>query len=175
LKINYKFERTENFKYLGVILNEDNNYQIDLHERIKNANKTYFMLQKFFKNKNISKKLKFSLKNTIIDKMLIYATETWRLTKRDRKKMNIFERRVYRRILGPVYDNEKENWRIITTKEISAIVKKPTITETIRLNRLRWIGHVQRMEENRIPKEVSYMNLETTRLRGRPRNRWQKK
>jgi hypothetical protein len=25
--------------------------------------------------------------------------------------MNIFERKVCRRILGPVYDNEKENWR----------------------------------------------------------------
>ena len=51
-------------------------------------------------------------------------------------------------------------------------VKKPTI-ETIRLNRLRWFGHVQRMGENRIPQRVLYMNLGTTRLRGRPRNRWQ--
>jgi hypothetical protein len=31
-----------------------------------------------------------------------------------------FEREVYRRILGPVYDNEKENWRIVTNKEIYA-------------------------------------------------------
>jgi hypothetical protein len=44
--------------------------------------------------------------------------------------------------------------------------------ETIRLNRLRWFGHVQRMEENRISKIVLYMNLGTRRLRGRPRNRW---
>jgi hypothetical protein len=29
------------------------------------------------------------------------------------------------------------------------------------------------MEENRIPKRVKYMNLETTIARGRPRNRWQ--
>jgi hypothetical protein len=34
--------------------------------------------------------------------------------------------KVYRRILGPVYDNEKENWRILTNKEIYASVKKPT-------------------------------------------------
>jgi hypothetical protein len=52
------------------------------------------------------------------------------------------------------------------------MVKKPTITETMRLNRLRWFGHVQRMEGNRITKKVLYMNLET-RLRDRPRNRWQ--
>jgi len=78
---------------------------------------------------------------------------------------------VYRRILTPVYNNEKENWRILTNKDTYAIVKNPAITETIRLNRLRWFGHVQRMEGNRIPKRVLYMNLETTRLRGRPRNR----
>jgi hypothetical protein len=131
------------------------------------------MLQKFFKNKNLSKKLKLRPKNTIIDKMLTYASETWILTKTDRKQLNIFERKVYRRILGPVYDNEKENWRILTNKEIYASVKKPTVTETIRLNRLRWFGHIQRMEENRIPKRVLYVNFATTRLRGRPRNRWQ--
>jgi len=80
---------------------------------------------------------------------------------------------VHRRILGPVYDNKKENWRMLTNKEIYASVKKPTIIETIRLNRLRWFEHVQRMEENRIPQRVLYMNLGTTRLRGRSRNRWQ--
>jgi hypothetical protein len=76
---------------------------------------------------------------------------------------------VYRRILGSVYDNEKENWRILANKEIYASVKKPTKIETTRLNRLCWFGHVQRMEENRIPKRVLYMNLGRTRLRGRPR------
>jgi hypothetical protein len=65
--------------------------------------------------------------------------------------------------------------RILTNKETYAIVKKPTITEKIRLNRLCWFGHIQRMEENRILKKVLYMNLKATRLTGRPRNRWQDK
>jgi hypothetical protein len=86
------------------------------------------------------------LKNTIIGKTLTYASETWTLTKRDGKQLNVFERKVYRRILGPVYDSEKENWRILTNKEIYASVKKPTVIETIRLNRLHWFGHIQRME-----------------------------
>jgi len=85
------------------------------------------------------------------------------------KQLNIFERKVYRRILGPVYDNEKGQWRILTNKEIYTSVKRPTIIETVSLNRLRWFGHVQRTEGNRIPN----MNLGTTRLRGRPRNRRQ--
>jgi hypothetical protein len=56
-----------------------------------------------------------------------------------------------------------------------AILKRrqaSSVTQTVRLNRLCWFGCVQRME-NRIPKKVLYMNLETTGLRGRPRNRWQ--
>jgi len=46
---------------------------------------------------------------------------------------------------------------ILTNKEVYASVKKPTVIKTIRLNRLRWFGHIQRMEENRIPKRVLYM------------------
>jgi hypothetical protein len=78
---------------------------------------------------------------------------------------------VYRRILGPVYDNEIENCRILTNKEIHASVKNPAIIETIRLNQSCCFGHVQRMEKNIIHKRVLYMNLGTTSLRGRPRNR----
>jgi hypothetical protein len=62
LKIkNCKFKSITYFKYLGVILTEDNNHQIDLQGRIKIA-KTYFILQKLFKNNNISKKLKLRLR-----------------------------------------------------------------------------------------------------------------
>ena len=74
--------------------------------------------------------------------------------------------------MGPVYDNEKESCRILTNKEFYKMLKKPAIGERIRINRLRWFGHVQRMEENRISKNVLNINLET-RVRGRPRNRWQ--
>jgi hypothetical protein len=39
--------------------------------------------------------------------------------------MNSFGTKVYRKILDPAYNNEKENWRILINKEIHAIVKKP--------------------------------------------------
>jgi hypothetical protein len=73
---------------------------------------------------------------------------------------------VPRRILGPVHDNKKENCRILTNKEMYAMVKNPTVRGPIRLNRLRWFGHTERMEGNRIPQKILYMNLEATRLRG---------
>jgi hypothetical protein len=55
------------------------------------------------------------------------------------------------------------------SKKKGAIILDPDVRW--RLDRLRWFGHVQGMEENRIPKTVLYMNLGTTRLRGGPRSK----
>jgi hypothetical protein len=43
------------------------------------------------KNKIILRKLKLRLKNTIIDRTLTYASETWTLMKRDRKQLNFLK------------------------------------------------------------------------------------
>jgi hypothetical protein len=64
-------------------------HQTGLQERIKNTNKTYFMLKKFLEIK-VYLKNKLRLKNTTIDKTLTYASETWILIKSDRKQINIF-------------------------------------------------------------------------------------
>jgi len=47
------------------------------------------MLQNFFKNKN---KLKLRLKNTLIEKVLTCASETWTLTKREREREKAVKR-----------------------------------------------------------------------------------
>ena len=73
---------------------------MDWQERIKMLTNHILCYRKFFKNKDISKKLKLRLKNTIIDKVLTCASGTGTLTRRDSKQLNIFERKVYRRILG---------------------------------------------------------------------------
>ena len=56
-------------------------------------------------------------------------------------------------IIPSICLNEKENWNILTNTEIYAMVKKPTITETVKLNRLRWFGRVPRMEKIEYPKK----------------------
>jgi hypothetical protein len=70
-------------------------------------------------------------------------------------------------------ENDKGNWGILSVKLIYAILRKPNVTETIKLHRFFWFGHEQRMEENRISKRVLYWNLESKRPTGRARNRWQ--
>ena len=38
--------------------------------------------------------------------------------------------------------------------------------------RISWLGHLERMEEDRMPKKIFTQELKGTRRRGRPRNRW---
>jgi hypothetical protein len=54
--------------------------------------------------------------------------------------------------------------------EVIVKVKVYQVGYFIVIHRSCWFGHVQRMEENRIPKRLLYMNLVSTRPRGRPRN-----
>ena len=50
---------------------------------------------------------------------------------REKKQIIIFERKMYRRILGPIYDNENENWRMLTSKEIYAMVSGSTAVKVL--------------------------------------------
>jgi hypothetical protein len=46
------------------------------------------------------------------------------------------------------------------------------IVRWIRGQRIRWLGHLERMEEDRMPNKIFTQELKGTRHRGRPRKRW---
>jgi hypothetical protein len=50
--------------------------------------------------------------------------------------------------------------------------KGENIVKWIKGKRISWLGHLERMEEDRMPKKIFNQELEGTRLRGRPRKRW---
>jgi hypothetical protein len=52
------------------------------------------------------------------------------------------------------------------------LYNEPNIVEDIKTRRLGWVGHIIRMEEERIPKRVLNRNFHTTRPVVRPRTRW---
>jgi len=50
--------------------------------------------------------------------------------------------------------------------------KGENIVKWIKGQRISWLGHLERMEENRMPKKIFTQELEGMRIRGRPRKRW---
>jgi len=51
--------------------------------------------------------------------------------------------------------------------------KGENIVKWIKGQRISWLGHLERMEEDRMPKKIFTQELERTRQRGRPRKRWE--
>jgi len=102
--------------------------------------------------------------------VLCYGSETWTLSQRAETMVNAFERKILRIIYGPLEKNEQ--WRIRYNHEIYQLFAEADLATTTRLQRLKWAGHLQRMEESRVVKRIFNQKLEGKRPVRRPRARW---
>ena len=80
----------------------------------------------------------------------------------------IFERKIFRRIYGPKYEDEE--WKSRTNRELEELSKGENTLKWIKGQRISWLGHLERMD--RMPKKIFTRELEGTRRRGRPRKGW---
>ena len=94
----------------------------------------------------LTRTTKLQLYTTIIRPVLTYACETWTLTKELERRLLVFEHSVLRRILGPVRDDVTGEWRIRYNQELRDLTQLTPVTSFIRGQRLRWAGHIARME-----------------------------
>jgi hypothetical protein len=99
-----------------------------------------------------------------------YGSETWVLTASDENQLNIFERRILRKIYGPT-QNPDGSWIIKTNEELRHKMKQEDIVQFIKSQRLRWAGHVMRMEKTRTTRKITEWTPYKTRPVGRPRLR----
>ena len=61
----------------------------------------------------------------------------------------MFENKVLRRIFGPRRDEVTGDWRRLHNEEINVLYSSPNIVRVIKSRRVRWVGHVARMGEER--------------------------
>lgn len=167
---NYTFETVNEFVYLGTMVTNDNNVSSEIKRRIVAANRYYFGLQKHMKSRHLTRRTKVLLYKTLIRPVLMYGSECWTISKGDEGALESFERKVLRRIYGPVCDNGE--WRIRYNQELYDLYEDPNISKEIKTGRLRWAGHIQRMSEGDIPKRIMDGAPGGRRRVGRPKLRW---
>jgi len=92
------------------------------------------------------------------------------MLRKEEQALLIFERKIFRRIYGAKYGNGE--WKSGTNRELEEMSKGENIVKWIKGRRISWLGHLERMEEDRMPKKVFTEELEGMRRRGRPRERW---
>jgi hypothetical protein len=81
--------------------------------------------------------------------------------------IRIFERQILRKILGPV--NIDNIWRIRNNMEIGKLIEGADIVRFIRAQRIKWLGHMQRMDQARPTRKLLDWTPMGTRPVGRPR------
>jgi hypothetical protein len=76
----------------------------------------------------------------------MYGAETWVLSKADELHLGVFERKISRRIYGPIC--EGATWRSRCNEELYHLYDETGLVTTVRITRLRWAGHIVRMQDN---------------------------
>jgi hypothetical protein len=70
------------------------------------------------------------------------------LTANDEKNLRIWERKELRNVFGPIC--VAGNWRRRTNEEVKQLNGELDIVIGIKEGRLRWLGHVERMSEEKV-------------------------
>jgi len=99
---------------------------------------------------------------------LLYSSETWVTTKRDRTRLEAAEMRFLRSVKG--YTKLDKIRSEIIRKELEV----PGIQAVRTKYKQNWINRLERMDNNRLPKHALSYKPRGRRNRGRPRKRWQR-
>jgi hypothetical protein len=78
-------------------------------------------------------------------KVPLHGCETWSLILREEYILEVFGKRVLRRIFVPKRDEVTGEWRKLHNEELHDLYSSPCIIRIIKARRMRWVGHVARM------------------------------
>ncbi|KAJ8917692.1 hypothetical protein NQ315_005139 [Exocentrus adspersus] len=112
----YEFEEVEQFTCLGSIFSRKPNIGEEIEARIMAGNKYVAGLRRILRNKNISRQTRFRLYKAVIRQIATYASETWALNKTEQIRLEVWERKILRKIFGG--KRTEEEWIRRTNKEI---------------------------------------------------------
>jgi len=98
------YEGVAKFIYLGTLINNENSLEKEIQRHILASNRTYFASISLFRSRLLSTASKIVLYKTLIRPVVLYGVEAWTLTKEEQALL-IFERKIFRRIYGPKYEN----------------------------------------------------------------------
>jgi hypothetical protein len=152
---------------LWVRITKDGNHEPEINDRINRGRAAITKLNSILWDCNVTHKTKNHICHAIVKSTLTYAAETWCLKAKTVAKLNSTEMDFWRRS-ARISRNDKITNTIIKQKINAA---RPLLDD-IKTNQLQWHGHVQRMEEGRLPKEVMKWRPPGRRKRGRPKLTW---
>jgi hypothetical protein len=133
-----------------------------MKSRIAAGNRCFYSPRQIFGSRATNKAVKIKKCKTMVEPAVVFGSETWAMTEMDVTRLGTWERKILRRIHGPVVEQG----------ELRELHKDLFIVADIKKKRLEWIGHVVRMDQGRIVLKIFESKPEGSRRRVRPRMRW---
>ena len=135
--------------------------------RIEKGGRPYQMWRKkVLRSANLSKATKRVFR-TLVMSVLLYGAETWPITQKDLTKLRTFHMKCLRDILGVT------SWDELRNENILCRANEVPIEGQLKHLRLQWLGHVMRMNSNRVQRQLLCSRLTgKVRPRGGTPLRW---
>ena len=144
----------KSFVYLGSGLSNDGTLDAEIKERIAKASSAFGCFEeRVWSDKDLTRNTKLSVYETCVILSLLYASESWTTYQRNVKPLERFHQRCLRQILGIKWQSKTPD------TEVLDMAGSMSIAARLMKNQMRWAGHLARMDDSRLPKQLFYGEL----------------
>ena len=139
-----EFENVEVFNYLGSFVSLQQGDLKEIIVKLAEGRQRLARFQKLWKRKQLSIPFKCKLYRALVLSVVLYGSETWTMNKSTQRKLESFHTSCLRMVLYLSYMQR------VTNEEVLAISRMSTLSAMIMIKRLKWFGHVLRMNDDRL-------------------------
>jgi len=146
----------EKFTYLGSTLSRCIHIDDEVNSRIAKASAAFGRLRPtVWERRGISTETKLKVYRAVVLTALLYACESWTVYSRHARRLNHFHTTSLRKLLHIRWQDKVPDTEVLERANL------PSIHTLLQKNQVRWAGHVARMSDERIPKQLLYGELST--------------
>ena len=166
----HEIQQVSKIKYLGSIQSSDLSTRAEVSNRISSAAYAWLKLSRLhvWDDSHISRGIKCTLYKVIVQSTLLYASKTWALPKQQLQRLDVFHMKCLRKFCKVSLKDRINNDVILGWCNVARV------SNIVSHRRLRWLGHLARMPDDRLPRRVlfGHMNCTAARFRGRALKQW---
>jgi hypothetical protein len=158
---------SEDFKYLGAIIDHSLTSEPDIDKRIANASAAFGALRPcIFAKKGVSRRVKGMIYSSLVIAILLYGSECWSVTEELLRRLRAFHNKCARIMCQITMHHTIKHH--IKTIDLFKQLGIRSIDDYYHSRLLRWAGHVARMDFSRTPRKLLTAFVEHNRPTGRP-------
>ena len=160
-------EQVDEFVYLGRMFQNDGRLDGEMERRTNAGRKVTGSLWRVVKNENLSMGVQMAVYRSVFLPTLLYGSESWVCLQKHKGRLNAAGMDFLRRACGKTrMDRVRNEW----VRDECGV--KLSVSDLHDRRVMRWFGHVERMSEERLTKQIYEAKVQGTSGRGRQRKSW---